>query len=68
VITSPCLFGTRGQFFSGVPQPPYEAPREKLDQATVDEYAEAMEHKAQFPPVTVFYDGIDYWCVDGFGC
>jgi hypothetical protein len=25
-----------------------------------------MEHKAQFPPITVFYDGIDHWCVDGF--
>jgi len=31
-----------------------------------DEYAEAMENKAQFPPITVFYDKIDYWCVDGF--
>jgi hypothetical protein len=40
-------------------------PRESLDQETVDEYCEAMEAKAQFPAVTVFYDDIDYWLVDG---
>jgi ParB-like chromosome segregation protein Spo0J len=41
-------------------------PRAALDQATVDEYADAMENKAQFPAVTVFYDDTDYWLVDGF--
>jgi hypothetical protein len=40
--------------------------RVKLDESVIQEYAEAMEHKAQFPPITVFYDEIDYWCVDGF--
>lgn len=38
----------------------------KIRGATVDEYAEAMEQKAQFPAVTVFYDGTDHWLVDGF--
>jgi hypothetical protein len=41
-------------------------PRETLDQATVDEYAEAMGNKVTFPDVTVFYDETDYWLVDGF--
>ena len=32
----------------------------------VREYAEALGLGAIFPPVDVFYDGKDYWLVDGF--
>jgi len=41
-------------------------PRAELNQATVDEYAEAIKTGAQLPPVTLFYDGAHYWLADGF--
>lgn len=40
--------------------------RAMLNDETVTEYAEAMQGGAQFPPVTAFYDGQDYWLGDGF--
>lgn len=41
--------------------------RERTDQATVDDYAEALEAGAVFPPVTVFRDskGVN-WLASGF--
>lgn len=41
-------------------------PRESINAETVAEYADAMKAGATFPPVTVFYDGADYWLADGF--
>lgn len=41
-------------------------PRCEIDQNLVAEYAEAMEEDAEFPPVVVFYDGVNYWLADGF--
>ena len=42
-------------------------PRAHLNPDTVAEYAAAMEEDGVvFPPVTVFYDGADYWLADGF--
>ena len=41
-------------------------PRADLNSALIDEYVEAMTEGAQFPPVTVFYDGTSYWLADGF--
>jgi uncharacterized ParB-like nuclease family protein len=35
-------------------------------QTKVDEYAMAMGEGAQFPPLTVFWDGAEYWLADGF--
>lgn len=40
--------------------------RAEINEATVSEYAEAMIDEAILPPVTVFYDGVSYWLVDGF--
>ncbi|WP_295851011.1 hypothetical protein [uncultured Xylophilus sp.] len=40
--------------------------RVELDQDVVQEYAEAYLAGAQFPPVTVFFDGADWWLADGF--
>jgi ribosomal protein L29 len=40
--------------------------RVELNQETVAEYAEAYKGGAEFPPVTVFYDGVDRWLADGF--
>jgi hypothetical protein len=41
-------------------------PRAVLDFDAIEDYAEAMGSGAKFPPVTVFYDGSDYWLADGF--
>jgi len=41
-------------------------PRAELDDALVAEYADEMKGGAEFPPVTVFYDGVVYWVADGF--
>jgi site-specific DNA-methyltransferase (adenine-specific) len=40
--------------------------RTTLDQDTINDYRDAMQTGAQFPPVTVFYDGEHYWLADGF--
>jgi hypothetical protein len=40
--------------------------RMDLDPDLIWEYAEAYQAKAKFPPLVVFYDGTDYWLVDGF--
>lgn len=41
-------------------------PRACTDFATVVEYGEAMERGDRFPPVSVMYDGTEYWLWDGF--
>ena len=40
--------------------------RTALDDDVIDEYAEAMEAGAVFPPVVVFFDGDTHWLSDGF--
>lgn len=40
--------------------------RVSLNQAQVTEYSEHMKDGDQFPPITVFHDGSDYWLADGF--
>ncbi len=40
--------------------------RAAIHQTTVDEYAEDYKNGANFPPITVFYDGEFYWLADGF--
>ena len=37
-----------------------------LDKETVSEYEEAIRTGAQFPPIDVYYDGENYYVVDGF--
>jgi hypothetical protein len=41
-------------------------PRATFDTALVEQYAEAMATGDAFPPVTVFFDGIDHFLADGF--
>jgi ParB-like chromosome segregation protein Spo0J len=41
-------------------------PRASLHHETIIEYAEDMKNGNNFPPVTVFYNGSDYWLADGF--
>ena len=41
-------------------------PRTKICQQTVQEYTEAVMNHAVFPPVTVFFDGINYYLADGY--
>lgn len=40
--------------------------RERLDNETVAEYAEAMERKERLPPIVCYHDGSTYWLADGF--
>ena len=37
-----------------------------LDLGIVAEYAELMKAGSQFPPITVFHDGGNYWLADGY--
>lgn len=41
-------------------------PRAQLYEEVVAEYSEDMKQGAEFPPVTVFFDGDEYWLADGF--
>lgn len=41
-------------------------PRAMYHVGIAEAYAEDMQEGAVFPPVTVFYDGADYWLADGF--
>ena len=41
-------------------------PRVEMSQKIVDEYATEMAEGADFPPVSVMYDGDKYWLYDGF--
>lgn len=40
--------------------------RAELNNAVIEEYAEAMRAGITFPPLAVFYDGSEYWLADGF--
>jgi hypothetical protein len=41
-------------------------PRVAIDQSIVDEYAQQYSAGVDLTPVTVFYDGANYWLADGF--
>jgi len=41
-------------------------PRASLFEETVAAYVEDMNRGDAFPPITVFFDGQDYWLADGF--
>ena len=41
-------------------------PREYLNELVLSEYTEALAFGAEFPPLTLFYDGSHYWLADGF--
>ncbi|BCH32615.1 hypothetical protein MesoLjLc_45450 [Mesorhizobium sp. L-8-10] len=40
--------------------------RAGIDDAVVEAYAEDIADGVTFPPITVFYNGVDYWLADGF--
>lgn len=40
--------------------------RVKIDQPTVNEYTQSLMNGDVFPPLEVFFDGINYYLVDGF--
>jgi len=40
--------------------------RATVNQAVVDEYADAYRAGLHLPAVVVFFDGLDYWLADGF--
>ena len=40
--------------------------RKRVNEDAVAEYAEAMKAGANLPPVTVFFDGKEFWMADGF--
>ena len=41
-------------------------PRVAIDEQVVADYAELYGSGFNLPPVTVFYDGVNYWLADGF--
>ena len=41
-------------------------PRASIDYGLVGEYAELYQAGIIFPPIIVFYDGVDHWLADGF--
>lgn len=45
---------------------PASQPRESLDDATVERYADAMAEGQNFPPVVLYFDGTNYWLADGW--
>ncbi len=40
--------------------------REQINQECVSDYAELVKEGVEFPPVRVFFDGVDYYLADGF--
>jgi hypothetical protein len=40
--------------------------RQEINQEVVADYAEQITSGSEFPPVTAFYDGVDYYLADGF--
>lgn len=40
--------------------------RAEMSEATIDEYVEKLINGVIFPPVRVYFDGIDYYLTDGF--
>jgi len=45
---------------------PEAQPRVAISVEVVKEYADAIESGAEFPPVVVFFDEVDYWLGDGW--
>jgi hypothetical protein len=41
-------------------------PRAQLDWTTIASYTEDMQNGDTFPPIVAYYDGANYWLVDGF--
>jgi len=41
-------------------------PRAELLIEVMEDYADEMRNGAEFPPITVFFDGTEYWLADGF--
>lgn len=41
-------------------------PRVVIDWKVVDDYSDELLAGQKFPPITVFYDGTNYWVADGF--
>jgi len=41
-------------------------PRAALLIDVMEDYAEQMRNGVEFPPITVFFDGKEYWLADGF--
>jgi transposase-like protein len=41
-------------------------PRLALDPKVIGDYQDLYEDGVQLPPITVYYDGSDYWLADGF--
>jgi hypothetical protein len=45
---------------------PRTQPRNHINHEVVERYRDAMEAGDAFPPVTVFFDGAEYWLADGW--
>ncbi|MDR9404901.1 MAG: hypothetical protein RI580_15850 [Halothece sp. Uz-M2-17] len=41
-------------------------PRIELNPEVIAEYTELLRNDIKFPPITVYFDGVNYWLADGF--
>jgi len=41
-------------------------PRTELNEDVIAEYAQLLPEGAEFPAITVYFDGVNYWLADGF--
>lgn len=58
--------GTRGVFLNAVRIDGGTQSRVALNEQAVEDYANVLREGGELPPITVFFDGSDYWLADGF--
>lgn len=62
----PAPVGQEGLYLAAIQIDGGTQSRATLNQHVVDDYAEAIQAGATFPPIVVFYDGKKHWLADGF--
>jgi hypothetical protein len=66
VLTAPQAFQPRILDLSNIRTDGGTQPRVAIFQNVIEEYADSLVEGAIFPPIVLFYDGVEYWLADGF--